>query len=196
MSEDANTKAKRRRRIRESFAPPHIEIAIRQVDSVKALTEKQREILAKVLEKTGVRYLAASLAAIKEHGANIEDEDDLMALLKLADKPQRHTNVLSSKSQKNCPKDAVYLAKLLVQCFPDMPQTSADALAASDVMSASLDVVSVTRHALENAKSDFVIIALHELFTDRLDAIVEIINSNPAFVKALKRSHPEWHTKN
>jgi hypothetical protein len=196
MSEDANTKAKRRRRIRESFAPPLNEIALRHVDSVQALGGDQREILARVLEKTGVRYLAASLAAIKKRGANIKDEDDLMALLKLADKPQRHTNVLSSKSQKNSPKDAAYLAKLLVQCFPDMPQASADALAASEVMSACLDVVSATRQALENAKSDFVIIALHALFTDRLDAIAEIINSNPAFVKAINRSHPGWHTKN
>jgi hypothetical protein len=77
-----------------------------------------------------------------------------------------------------------------------MPQTSASALVASDVMSASLHVVVTTRHAIEDAKSDFVILALHALFEERLKAVVQIINSNPAFVNAIKHSRPDWKSKN
>jgi len=73
-AEDAETKAKRRRRISESFASPLNEIARRHVDSVQVLSEGRRAILANVLQKIGVRYLVDCLAAIKNHALSIEDE--------------------------------------------------------------------------------------------------------------------------
>jgi hypothetical protein len=76
-----------------------------------------------------------------------------------------------------------------------MPESSAQALVASDVMSASLSVVVATRHALDDAKSDFVITALYTLFEERMHALRQIISSNPAFVKAIQRSRPDWNTK-
>ena len=196
MSEDADTKAKRRRRIRESFAPPLNEIALRHVDSVQALSEGQRIILANALQKIGTHHLVACLTAIKNHDVSIEDEAALIRWLELSDKSQSNTSVALWVKQEGSSEDTDRLAKLLIQCYPDMPQSSAEALVASDVMSASLHVVVATRHALEDAKSDFVITVLHTLFEERLNAITQIINNNPAFVKALQRSRPDWKTKN
>ena len=196
MAEDAATKANRRRRIRESFAPPLNHIPLRHVDSVQALSEDQTEILAKALHKVGVRYLAACLTAMKNHNASIKSDEDLLALLPSSDKPQQEASVTPNQAQEASAEDANKLAKLLIQCYPDMPLTSANALVASDVIAASLRVVMATRHALEDAKSDFVITVLYALFEERLNAITELININPAFVKAMQRSRPDWNTKN
>jgi hypothetical protein len=57
-------------------------------------------------------------------------------------------------------------------------------------------VVTATRQALEDAKSDFVITALYTLFEERLQAIAQIISNNPAFIKTMQRSRPDWNTKN
>ena len=196
MAEDAATKANRRRRIRESFAPPLNEIPLRHVDSVQALNEFQREILAKAIEKLGIRHLASCLTAMKDHNASIQSDEDLIGLLRLSDKPQRDANATLSQMQEGSSEDARQLSKLLIQCYPDMPRTSADALVASEVMAASMHVVAATRHALDDAKSDFVITVLYALFEERLNAISQIINSNPAFVKAIQRSRPDWNIKN
>ncbi len=196
MPEDAVTKAKRRRRIRESFASPLNEIALRHVDSVQALSEAQRGILANVLQKTGPRFLANCIDAIKNHGVSIKDEDDLIKWLESSAKPQSDSRGPLNETLAGNFEDEEQLAKLLLQCYPDMPQSSADALVASDVMSASLHVVVTTRQALEDAKSDFVITVLYTLFEERLNVVAQLINNNPAFVKAIHRSRPDWKTKN
>ena len=196
MTEDADTKAKRRRRIRESFVSPLNEIALRHVDSVQALSEVQRGILARVLQKIGPHYLVECLAALKNHDVSIEDEAALIGRLERSDQSQISISVASCETQEGSSEDADDLAKLLIQCYSDIPQSSAEALVASEVMSASLHVVVATRRALEDAKSDFVVTVLYTLFEERLKAITQIINSNPAFVKAMQCSRPDWKTKN
>lgn len=196
MTEDADSKAKRRRRIRESFLPPLNEIALRHVDSVQALTELQKEFLAKALQKIGVKYLADCLVVIKNSDMAIEDEDQLVKWVTSSDTSQadnlNESNVLSDKSAD----DEDYLAELLIKCYPDMPPSSAEALVASEVMSRALGVVTATRQALEDAKSDFVITALYTLFEERLHRIAQIISNNPAFIKTIQRSRSDWNTKN
>ena len=195
MAEDAETKAKRRRRIRDSFLPPLNEIPLRHVDSVQALNESQRGILAAVLQKQGVQCLVDCLFALKSSGESIESEDDLIGQLEPSRKPHGDIRAGISETQESTPEDKDYLARLLRKCYPDMPESSAEALVASDVMSASLSVVVTTRHALEDAKSDFVVTALYTLFEERLHELKRIISSNPAFIKAIQRSRPDWNTK-
>lgn len=60
-------------------------------------------------------------------------------------------------------------------------------------MALSLRVVSTTRRALAEAKSDFVITALYTLFEEKLDEIEQVIAKNPAFVKAVQLSRPDWN---
>lgn len=197
MKEDPENKARRRRSTRESFPTPLNQIALRHVDTVQSLDSNRKQILAKVLTRVGIAHATACLAIIRGSRDSIQTESDLLASLHLTETP------IDPSSQDNNPDvsnnvhggeeiDTDYLASLLIRCYPDMPQTTADALVGSDVMAPSLHVVSTTRLALVDAKSDFVITALYTLFEEKLDEIEQIIADNPAFVKAMQLSRPDW----
>jgi hypothetical protein len=196
MKEDAESKARRRRSTRESFPAPLNQIALRHVDTVQSLDGNRKAILAKVLAKVGVAHIANCLAAIKGSGDSIISESDLMATLKLSEIPiaTHSTDNVDASTNAQCVEeiDIDYLASLLIKCYPDMPQATADALVGSEVMALSLRVVSATRLALADAKSDFVITALYTLFEEKLDEIEQVIAENPAFVKAVQLSRPDW----
>lgn len=190
MAVDPQYKAKRRRQIRESLPAPLNEMPLRHVDSVHALPERQQAVLAAVLARRGVQFLGDCLTILKSSGESIESEDDLIERLQPTRKPYREQGLRQSTVE-----DRDHLAKLLRTCYPDMPESSARALAASEVMSASLAVVTSTRQALEGAKSDFVVTALYSLLEERLHALEQMMGSNPAFVKAIQRSRPDWNIK-
>jgi len=197
MKEVPENKARRRRSRRESFPAPLNQIALRHVDTVQSLDGNRKAILAKALAKVGVAHIAACLAAIKSSGDSIKTESDLIATLHLSkiqiDTNSQDNNVEASTDAQGVEEiDADYLASLLIKCYPDMPQATADALVGSEVMAPSLHVVSTTRLALVDAKSDFVITALYTLFEEKLDEIEQIIADNPAFVKAMQLSRPDW----
>ena len=197
MKEIAENKARRRRRVRESFPAPLNQIALRHVDTVQSLDRNRREILAATLVKVGMVHITTCLATLKGSGDSIKTESDLIATLHLSETlidASSTDNSLdaSSEAQAVGEIDTDYLATLLILCYPDMPQTTADALVRSEVMAPSLRVVSTTRRALSEAKSDFVITALYTLFEEKLDEIEQVIAKNPAFVKAMQLSRPDW----
>jgi hypothetical protein len=197
MKEDAEIKARRRRTIRESFPAPLNQIALRHVDTVQSLDGNWKAILAEALAKVGVAHIAACLTAIKSSGDSIKTEDELIAILHLSETPidtnLRNKNIEASTDALRVEDiDTDYLSSLLIKCYPDMPQATADALVGSEVMSPSLRVVSTTRLALDDAKSDFVITALYTLFENKLTEIEQAIARNPAFIKAMQLSRPDW----
>jgi hypothetical protein len=197
MKEDAENKARRRRSIRESFPAPLNQIALRHVDTVQSLDRNRREILAATLVKVGMVHITTCLATLKGSGDSIKTESDLIATLHLSKTPidpnSQDNNIdASSEAQDVEEIDTDYLASLLIKCYPDMPQATADALVGSEVMAPSLRVVSTTRLALQDAKSDFVITVLYTLFEEKLDEIEQVIANNPAFVKAMQLSRPDW----
>jgi hypothetical protein len=196
MKEAAENKARRRRSIRESFPVPLNQIALRHVDTVQSLDRNRQAILAKALAKVGVAHVANCLAAFKSSGDSIKSDNDLIATLNLSEIPiatNSTDNVDASTDAQGVEEiDTDYLASLLIKCYADMPQATADALVGSEVMTRSLQVVSTTRLALGDAKSDFVITALYTLFEEKLDEIEQIIANNPAFVKAMQLSRPDW----
>jgi len=197
MKEVAENKARRRRSVRESFLAPLNQIALRHVDTVQSLDMNRREILARALAQVGMVHITTCLAVIKGYGDSIKNDNDLIARLNLAKYPIDANSTdnsldVSSDAQGVEEIDTDYLASLLIKCYPDMPQATADALVGSDVMAPSLHVVSTTRLALVDAKSDFVITALYTLFEEKLDEIEQIVADNPAFVKALQLSRPDW----
>jgi hypothetical protein len=197
MKEDPESKARRRRNIRESFPAPLNQIALRHVDTVQSLDGDRKAILAMALAKVGVTHAAACLAAVKTSGDSIKTEGDLIATLHLSETPidanSQDNNIDASSVAQDLEEiDTDYLASLLIKCYTDMPQATADALVGSEVMAPSLRVVSTTRLALQDAKSDFVITALYTLFEEKLDEIEQVIANNPAFVKAMQLSRPDW----
>ena len=197
MKEVPENKARRRRSIRESFPFPLNQIPLRHVDTVQSLDSNQREILARAIAKVGMVYVRTCLGIIKGSGVSIKTEGDLIATLHLSETPidtnskDNHLDA-SSEAQDVEEIDTDYLSGLLIKCYTDMPQTTADALVGSEVMALSLRVVSTTRRALLEAKSDFVITALYTLFEEKLDEIEQVIAENPAFVKAVQLSRPDW----
>ena len=199
MADSPDNKARRRRRLRQTFPAPLDQIAIRHVDAIQSLDGNQRAVLAKAIAQTSIANIPKCLAALKKSGGSIQSETDLIALLDLTETLTAETAEDSSSSEAPGQElegvDMDYLASLLLKCYPDMPQTTADALVRSEVLAPSLQVVVATRLALREAKSDFVITALYTLFEQKLDEIEQIIARNPAFIKAMQLSRPDWKPK-
>jgi hypothetical protein len=196
MADSPENKARRRRRLRQTFPAPLDQVALRHVDAIRALDGNQRAILARAIAQTSMANIPKGLAAIKNAGGFIKSENDLIALLDLT-KTLKAEVVEDSSSgevlgQEIEGVDLEHLASLLLKCYPDMPQATADALVGSNVLAPSLQVVVATRLALSEAKSDFVITALYTLFEQKLDEIEQVIGRNPAFIKAMQLSRPDW----
>jgi hypothetical protein len=199
MADSPDNKARRRRRLLQTFPAPLDQVAIRHVDAIQSLGGNLRALLAKAISQTSMANIPKCLGAIKNSGGSIQSVTDLIALLDLAETLRAEAvEDLSSGKAPNQEVDGIdmdYLASLLLKCYPDMPQVTADALVGSDVLAPSLKVVAATGVALRDAKSDFVITALYTLFEQKLDEIEQIIARNPAFVKAMQLSRPDWKPK-
>ena len=77
----AQTKAVRRRTLRDGFPHPLNQIALRHVDSVAAITDTQRLVLSKAVQKSSLRHAVAFIEALNQQGNQIQNEDDLVALI-------------------------------------------------------------------------------------------------------------------
>ncbi len=191
-SDLAQTKAVRRKALRDAFPCPLHQVALRHVDSVAALEDAQRLILARAVQKTNLRHVGAFLDILNKEVVLVENEDDLVALLPLPKPTEAKKTVDPIEGSHAAPADIDTLANLLLKCYPDMPTTSADALARAGVMETSLRVVRETRNAIQTANSDFVVVTLFTLFEEKLNELKALINGNPAFVKAIQLSRPDW----
>ncbi|HET6594761.1 MAG TPA: hypothetical protein VFG81_04005 [Anaerolineales bacterium] len=196
MADSPDNKARRRRRLRQTFPAPLDQVAIRHVDTIQSLDGTIRVILAKAIAQTSMSNIPKYLAALKNSDGSIQSDTDLIALLDLAE-PLRAEAATDSSSDEALGQtiegvDLNYLASLLIKCYPDMPQSTVDALVNSNVLAPSLRVVVATRLALKEAKSDFIITALYTLFEQKLDEIAQIIVRNPSFTKAMQLSRPDW----
>jgi hypothetical protein len=191
-SDLAQTKAIRRRNLREAFPYPLNQIALRHVDSVAALNDAQRLILSRAIQKTDLRHAGTFLEALNKDIKHLQNEDALVALIPATPvKKAEGINDFADTAEVD-PADIDTLVSLLLKCYPDMPTTSADALARADVMETSLLVVRETRNAIQTANSDFVVVSLFTLFEEKLNELKELINGNPAFIKAIQLSRPDW----
>lgn len=191
-SDLAQTKAIRRRNLREAFPYPLNQIALRHVDSVAALDNAQRSILSRAIQKTDLRYAGTFLEVLNKDVNHLQNEDDLMALIPATSVKKAEGIIDLANTAEVNPADIDTLVSLLLTCYPDMPTTSADALARADIMETSLRVVRETRNAVQTANSDFVVVTLFTLFEEKLNELKELINGNPAFVKAIQLSRPDW----
>jgi hypothetical protein len=139
-----------------------------------------------------LRHAAAFIDILYKGVVLIQNEDDLVALVSAPALKEVKKNTDPIGFGEVDLADIDTLANLLLKCYPDMPTTSAEALARADVMGTSLRVVRETRNAIQTANSDFVVVALFTLFEEKLNELKELINGNPAFVKAIQLSRPDW----
>jgi hypothetical protein len=191
-SDLAQTKAIRRRNLRDTFPYPLNQIALRHVDSIAALEDDRRLILSRAIQKTDLRYVATFVDILNKGVVLVKNEDDLIALIPSPAPKEVKKQLDHTEANGIDPADTDTLVSLLMKCYPDMPPASADALARADVMETSLRVVQATRNAIQTANSDFVVVTLFTLFEEKLHELRELINGNPAFTKALQLSRPDW----
>jgi hypothetical protein len=195
MSEDEE---KQRCKFREGLPESLRKIPLRYVDDVTGLSTESLRALDRAYRveeldiPRALQYIRENLilsvedlrefARLEEHGPETGEAETS------EDTP--------SSQQKETPdffpdeRDIQSLARYLMECYPGMPEVSANAMAASDVMKEALKVVTSTREAIESdhARSDFVILSLFQLFTQSKKSVLEIIQGTPAFKKALDQS--------
>lgn len=190
MAESYQSKRERWQRQRETFPPALQDVALSLVDSISALEESARQLLAEVFNE---------LESIPKAITLLDIFPDLPAdmLLRFANAEQGiswqsiQTPVapkVQSSPRSHIAEDLLALADLLQGFYPGMPRTAAEALAASGAMQAVLQVVQSVRQAREGAKSDFVQLCLYGLFKENAQALEAAIRANPAFLSAARQS--------
>ena len=191
MAESYQSKRERWQRQRETFPPTLQDVALSMVDSIGALEEPARQMLATVF---------ADLESIPKAITLLDIFPDMPAdtLLRFANADKgiswqsTQTPTTPAKAQSlpkaNIAEDLLTLADLLQGFYPGMPRTAAEALAASSTMQAALHVVKSLRLAREGAKSDFVSLCLYGLFKENTQALETEIRTNPAFLNAARQS--------
>jgi hypothetical protein len=185
-------------KVREGFPESLRDIPLRYVEDVAGLSADSLRALDRAyrIEKVNI---PRALQYIREN--LIISIEDLCEFARPEKRGPKSGEAATSKDapssqQKETPsflpdeRDIQTLAGLLMACYPGMPKVSADAMAASDVMKEAFKVVTATREAIESdhARSDFVILSLFQLFTQSKKKVLEIIQGNPEFQKALDQS--------
>ncbi len=86
------------------------------------------------------------------------------------------------------------LTTLICVCFPDMPQASANALAASEAMIDLRAISSAYHQALASPhfNTDFVLVVFYHLVQRALAQLNDRIAGNPAYQQALSASGLDW----
>jgi hypothetical protein len=199
MSESWDARKKRVLKVREGFPESLREIPLRYVEAVAGLSQDALRALDRAYRDEPVN-IPRAIQYIREHLVlSIEDlrefarpekpgpkrgGADTEAFNPSSSQPKEILNFYPDE------RDTKILAKLLMACYPSMPEISAGAMAASEVMREALKVVAATREAIESshAQSDFVILSLFQLFSQSKNLVLEIIRSNPAFQQALEQS--------
>ena len=190
MAESYQSKRERWQRLRETFPQALQDVALSLVDSIAALEEPARQLLATVF---------IDLESIPKAITLLDIFPDIPAdtLLRFANAEQGiswqsiQTPIApkaQSPSKANIAEDLLTLADLLQGFYPGMPRTAAEALAASSTMQAALQVVKSLRLAREDAKSDFVHLCLYGLFKENTQSLEAEIRANPAFLNAARQS--------
>jgi hypothetical protein len=190
MAESYQSKRERWQRQRETFPTALQEVALSMVDSISALEEPAKQLLAEVF---------ADLESISKAITLLDIFPDMSAdaLLRFANAKKGIswqstqppvTPKVQTTSKTNIAEDLLTLADLLQGFYPGMPRTAAEALAASSTMQAALLVVKAVRLAREETQSDFVSLCLYGLFKENTSVLEADIRANPAFLNAARQS--------
>lgn len=190
MAESYQSKRERWQRQREAFPPALQDVALSMVDSIGALEETARQLLAEVFPELDSLPKAIALLDIFP-----DMPADMLLRFANAGKGIAWQSIQNpapvkaqTTSKANIAEDLLTLADLLQGFYPGMPRTAAEALAASSTMQAALQVVKSVRLAREDAKSDFIHLCLYGLFKEITHALEAAIRANPAFLNAARQS--------
>jgi hypothetical protein len=187
MSETYQKKVVRWERTRAAFPPPLDRLVpYRCVDAVLSLSSEARDILAEAVTLLGSSKYVAQMAEVLKKETPVVNASDLLAFINV-------DNIVQGKMEEEKETASTdRLIDLLLKCYPNMPQPTAEALAASDLTEDVRTIVRLMQKVVSNTASDFIVVTVYTLFEEILDEIKEIINSNQAYVKAMRLSRPDW----
>ena len=193
MAENYQSKKERWKRLRETFPVPLRQIALSLVDSIAALEDPARELLAETLSALDSLPKAILLLDIFPD----MDEENLLQLVNTKKKnswqslksPAREKSRVLDNPVQESPKDILALANLLQSFYAQMPRTAAESLASSGSMKEALNVLRAVRIAREETNSDFVILCLYGLFKESKKLLAEDIKANPSFLNTARQSN-------
>jgi hypothetical protein len=179
-----------RRRRRQQLVeglPPGLRgrIALRNVEAVAKLPPEAQRRLAEAID-TGVRIPAAIAHLKRNPGAKVED------IMKAAGR--RGRNVSKGNATSPGPTDLSLLADLLQTCFPDMPRTTAEAMAGSELLSEVLGALCAQQACFEShhAESEFVVVVLCGLALKTIERLNQLIPQRPIYRQAIQQSGVPW----
>ena len=198
MSESWESRRNRLVKVRAGFSESLRNIPLRYVEDVAGLSPEALRALERAYQVEPVN-IPRAIQYIRENLVlSVEDLREFARPEKPGPKPagteiqELNASIAKPKTASHPPdnSDIQALAEVLRLCYPGMPKISAHAMAGSEVMSEALRVVTATREASESyhAQSDFVVLSLYQLFSQSKQQVLEIIQSNPAFQKALANS--------
>jgi len=113
-------------------------------------------------------------------------------IVKVAGKPRQTEEKEQPESPK--PENLTFLADLLQICFPDMPRTTADAMAGSELLSEVLGIVCAQQVCFvsNHAQSDFVVVVLCGLVLSTIERLNQIIATRAIYRQAIQQSGLQW----
>lgn len=164
-------------------------IALRHVETVAKFSPEAQGRLAEAID-AGIR-IPAAIQFLKENPDVIGDEI-ISNYQKTTNKHRQNTK------QENQPApdvgDLAELADLLRNCFPDMPQATAEAMAGSELLSEVLGLVHSQQVCFRShhAQSDFVIVVLCGLALRNIEQLKQIIPKRTIYHQALQQSGVAW----
>lgn len=180
-----------RRRQRQKLAeelPPDLQkrIALRHVETVAKFPPEAQQRLMEATN-TGVRVPAAIRFLKENPEATVEE------IVKAVGKRRQTTKKVIQASTE--PNQLSLLADLLQTCFPDMPRTTANAMAESELLSEVLGIVSAQQACFESqhAQSDFVVVVLCGLALATIEHLNQTIPKRTIYRHAIQQSGVAWH---
>lgn len=209
MTENYDQKKARQLRIRETLPAELKEIPLCYIEDVSEISPQAKQLLIYAIA-AGPINIARALEYF--HNTFVLSLDELLEVTRpLKRGPQQAEGAKNRRQEEalapsNAPsiapspamlpaaslnqRDIQTLTEILIKCYPSMPVFSAGGLAKSEVMREAIRVVESVRLALESnhAKADFVILSLYELFTTMQVELLLLVQSNPAYLQAIKQS--------
>lgn len=192
----------------KAFPPPlDKKVSLRNIRKVAKLSSKQQKALAQAVSvgltriPTALRYLKTNPEATHQElleanshrispSRNIETSQTAKTESKKENPPAMIDTGTPSQSQQLTPpnpKALDELVGLLKDCYPDMNQHSAEALAESQALSDVLDVLVVYQQVFDSPhfNTDFVVVLFHKLLERTWERLNRRIAGNPAYRQAL-----------
>jgi len=180
----------RRQQLAEGLHPSlRGQIALRHIETVSKFSPEVQSRLAEAID-AGVR-IPVAVQFLKENPDAIADE----IILKCQKTTSKHRQ---NEKQENRPapdvSDLSVLVDLLRNCFPDMPQATAEAMAGSELLSEVLAIVRSQQVCFRShhAQSEFVIVVLCGLALRNIEQLKQIIPRRTIYHLALQQSGVEW----